>query len=116
MFTRVRKILSNALTARYLHRESRLSPDMRRQIIQFMRQVDYLPEGEHTAQLLGYRVAYRGAGHLRYLFREIFMRGDYYFESDNAQPTIIDCGSNIGISVLFFKRLFPQCRIIAFEP
>jgi FkbM family methyltransferase len=31
-------------------------------------------------------------------------------------PAIIDCGSNIGISILFFKKLFPQAKVIGFEP
>lgn len=44
------------------------------------------------------------------------MNADYYFVPDNSRPTILDCGSNIGMSVLFFKRLYPQSKIIAFEP
>lgn len=31
-------------------------------------------------------------------------------------PTIIDCGSHIGISILFFKMKYPESSIIAFEP
>jgi FkbM family methyltransferase len=75
-----------------------------------------LPDGEQTTQLMGYRITYRGAKAFRYLFREIFVDGAYYFHQDNIRPTIIDCGSNVGVSVLFFKRLYPQCKIIAFEP
>ena len=38
------------------------------------------------------------------------------FTPDNDEPRILDCGANIGISVLNYKRLFPRARIIAFEP
>lgn len=50
------------------------------------------------------------------VFTEIFVRRDYFFESDSQAPFILDCGSNIGMSVLFFKQLYPGSRIIAFEP
>lgn len=38
------------------------------------------------------------------------------FVSSRSRPTILDCGANIGISVLHYKRRFPGARIIAFEP
>jgi FkbM family methyltransferase len=50
------------------------------------------------------------------VFSEIFVRRDYFFKSDSRTPLILDCGSNIGMSVLFFKQLYPGSRIIAFEP
>jgi FkbM family methyltransferase len=50
------------------------------------------------------------------VFSEIFIRRDYSFESESQAPLILDCGSNIGMSVLFFKRLYPGSRIVAFEP
>lgn len=53
---------------------------------------------------------------LHFLFKEVFLFGDYYFEAANDAPRIIDCGSNIGMSVLFFKKLYPKCSIVAFEP
>jgi FkbM family methyltransferase len=31
-------------------------------------------------------------------------------------PVIIDCGGNIGLSVLYFKYLFPNSVITVFEP
>ena len=49
-------------------------------------------------------------------YKDEFVRGIYHFSSDRTDPTIIDAGSNIGMSVLYFKRLYPQARIIAFEP
>jgi len=50
------------------------------------------------------------------LFDDVFATGTYLFESDNPQPRILDCGSNIGFSVAFFKALYPQASIVAFEP
>jgi FkbM family methyltransferase len=38
------------------------------------------------------------------------------FTPDNDEPMILDCGANIGISVLNYKRWFPKAHIIAFEP
>lgn len=38
------------------------------------------------------------------------------FVSDNDRPVILDCGSNIGISVLNYKRQYPHSEIVAFEP
>jgi FkbM family methyltransferase len=54
---------------------------------------------------------------MSFLFQhqEIFADEFYYFETDQAQPVILDCGANIGMSILYFKELYPQARIIAFE-
>jgi FkbM family methyltransferase len=38
------------------------------------------------------------------------------FVTQNEHPVILDCGANIGISVLNYKRKFPGARITAFEP
>lgn len=47
---------------------------------------------------------------------ELFIEEVYRFLSDSKTPLIIDCGSNIGLSIIYFKRLFPEARIIGFEP
>ncbi|WHF50506.1 FkbM family methyltransferase [Chryseobacterium gotjawalense] len=47
---------------------------------------------------------------------ELFEEEVYRFESNTENPYIIDCGANIGLSILYFKKLFPQSRILAFEP
>ncbi|WP_310590118.1 FkbM family methyltransferase [Dyadobacter chenwenxiniae] len=47
--------------------------------------------------------------------KEIFADEFYYFESKNPEPVIFDCGANVGMSVLYFKKLFPKARITAFE-
>ena len=48
-------------------------------------------------------------------FKEIFADENYKFLTENASPVIYDCGANIGISCLYFKKLFPMARIKAFE-
>ncbi len=50
------------------------------------------------------------------LYEEIFQNEVYRFEASNSKPFIIDGGANVGVSVLYFKRLFPDSEIIAFEP
>jgi len=53
---------------------------------------------------------------LNLLIKEIFFSHEYYFETNVDHPMIIDCGANIGISVLYFKMMFPHSKILAFEP
>jgi FkbM family methyltransferase len=48
--------------------------------------------------------------------REIFQQKIYAFSAANGSPRIIDGGANIGLSVFFFKNLYPSCRLTAFEP
>ncbi|SRR5579871_42833 len=48
--------------------------------------------------------------------QELFVNEFYKFRADNDSPTIIDCGSYIGTSILYFKVNYPNARIIGFEP
>ena len=50
------------------------------------------------------------------LYNEIFKVNEYKFSTHTTAPFILDCGANIGISVLYFKKLYPRARVIAFEP
>jgi FkbM family methyltransferase len=47
---------------------------------------------------------------------ELFIEEVYRFNTDNENLKIIDCGSNIGLSIIYFKRLYPNSKIIGFEP
>lgn len=49
-------------------------------------------------------------------YREIIERDSYSFNTDSKRPLILDCGSNIGLSIIKFKENFPDARIIGFEP
>lgn len=52
---------------------------------------------------------------IEYLLNEVFISNEYYFESKNEEPIIIDCGANIGVSILYFLNLFPKAKITGFE-
>lgn len=69
-----------------------------------------------SGDILSYNVAGLTYPDLRHLFEEIFITQSYTFQTTSAEPFIIDCGSNIGMSILFFKKLYPNAHIIGFEP
>ena len=48
--------------------------------------------------------------------KEIWGTQIYKFNASSKKPFIIDCGANIGLSVLYWKYLYPDSKIIAFEP
>lgn len=69
-----------------------------------------------SSKLNNYTIFYENSEEYHHLKQEIFTQDLYYFESENAQPVIIDAGAYIGLSTLYFKYLFPQAKIIAIEP
>jgi FkbM family methyltransferase len=50
------------------------------------------------------------------MYKDIFIKQIYYFEAHRPDPLILDCGSNIGMSILYFKELYPRAHVIGFEP
>jgi FkbM family methyltransferase len=49
-------------------------------------------------------------------YREIFQTEIYKFKPSVGSRTILDCGANMGLSVLYFATNYPDHHIIAFEP
>jgi FkbM family methyltransferase len=82
----------------------------RRKYFKMTRRADQLE------QVMGASMRFTAYHTLEYLFREIFVEPSYAFRAGTKTPRIIDCGSNIGMSVLFFKTLYPDAEILAFEP
>ena len=48
-------------------------------------------------------------------YKDIFVDRIYDFKSSNNNPYILDLGSNMGLSVLFFKTIYPDAKITALE-
>ena len=63
-----------------------------------------------------YKIFYKNEKELDLIYKNIFKVGDYKFFSKRKSPFIMDCGSHIGISILYFKYLYPNSKILGFEP
>jgi FkbM family methyltransferase len=50
-----------------------------------------------------------------FMYDEIFRKEIYSFPAPES-ATIIDCGANIGLATVYFKKKFPQANVLAFEP
>ena len=70
----------------------------------------------HSSRVGKYNIWYENSDEFYELKKEIFGENCYYMESDIESPLIIDAGAHIGMTVIYFKMLFPNARIIAFEP
>ncbi|MBP7745657.1 MAG: FkbM family methyltransferase [Phycisphaerae bacterium] len=64
----------------------------------------------------GCRVHYDDLLSLYMEYKHIFAWGIYDFQPTGPRPRVLDCGSHVGLSVLRFKRIAPDCRVTAFEP
>jgi FkbM family methyltransferase len=69
-----------------------------------------------TVSIDRFRIQGFDAPMLHFLFGEIFVRGTYFFRSMAEHPVIIDAGANIGRATLYFKYIYPEATIYAFEP
>src|ERR1041385_7511773 len=69
-----------------------------------------------SRRVLGFDVQCVSPQLLLHLYHEVFAKDEYLFSCDTESPVILDCGANIGMATLFFKWLYPQSKISAFEP
>lgn len=67
-----------------------------------------------TAFFNGHKISFTSPFWFLHSLDEIFVQEVYKFP-EMASPVIIDCGANIGLSVIYFKTLFKDARITAFE-
>lgn len=69
-----------------------------------------------NARVMGWDIDYVDEAALWTCINVLVNKGWNDFVSKTDQPFILDCGANIGISVLNYKRRYPKAEIIAFEP
>ncbi len=71
-----------------------------------------------TAKLPPYTIEFINSEEFHHLKREIWTGHCYYteIEDEDRAPVIIDAGAHIGVSTLYFAKLFPTAQIIAIEP
>jgi len=76
----------------------------------------HLPAGKlRTHNLFGRAFFFYNPKELLHAFDEIFIE-QVYKQQLSSQPYIIDCGANIGLSVIYMKHNYPKAKILAFEP
>ena len=63
----------------------------------------------------GNKFKYLDKASFDFIFDELFVKNIYKFKTLSESPVIIDCGANIGLSIVYFKRNFPSAKILAFE-
>ena len=63
-----------------------------------------------------FKLFYKRPYEVLHTYKEIFEDEIYDFISKSTRPIIIDCGANIGLSTIYFKLLYPDSTVIAFEP
>jgi len=68
-----------------------------------------------TMELLGYTIEVSDAISVVHQFKEMFIDELYKFAAGKDNPLIYDCGANVGLSCLYFRKLYPHCSIKAFE-
>jgi FkbM family methyltransferase len=63
-----------------------------------------------------YKIAFRDAPVFLVSINELFINEFYKFRPATQKPKIIDCGSYIGTSILYFKDNYPDAIVKGFEP
>ena len=48
-------------------------------------------------------------------WNDIFVKRTLAFATASPAPRILDCGANVGLASLFFRRAYPHARITAYE-
>tara|TARA_Y100000814_G_scaffold284277_1_gene251070 strand:- start:3226 stop:3573 length:348 start_codon:yes stop_codon:yes gene_type:complete len=72
-------------------------------------------EAKKIIKCCGFTIFYSSKESAIDILNEVFFENTYQFNISDNDSIIIDAGSNIGISSLFFRRNYSN-KIIAFEP
>ena len=113
MFERIKTIL----TVKLIHRIKILINKNYREFQNESIRIKNIPRFTETSlYFLGKEIRIVDIASFNFLKLELFEHQIYKFKCDTETPYIIDCGANIGLSIIYFKLLFPKAEIIAFEP
>ncbi len=69
-----------------------------------------------SEKIMGFDIKFQSYSMIHSLFDEIFIHKIYGFTAKTDTPFIVDAGSNIGMSICYFKMIYPHAKILGFEP
>lgn len=75
-----------------------------------------LSNAKEHLRFLDFTIYFSNFESTTYLIEEIFLEQHYKTQLSCKNPIIFDCGSNIGMSCLYFKSQYPTAHITCFEP
>jgi FkbM family methyltransferase len=105
-------LLKNSLRPFYQFAKDRGYREYCRLLSRYSRRPRFQRQDVH---FLNYSITVPDTLSFLYQFKEIFCDESYKFITQKKNPVIYDCGANIGLSCLYFKKIFPGCSIQAFE-
>jgi FkbM family methyltransferase len=73
------------------------------------------PGGHYVHRMFGKEFHFNSPAEFLHALDEIFVH-KLYHQDLSGTPYIIDCGANIGLSVIYMKLQCPDAHILAFEP
>lgn len=65
--------------------------------------------------ILGPAVQFSDPLSFYHMYHDIFKTDIFKFKADNDAPFIIDAGANIGMATAYYKRLYPNSKVVAVE-
>jgi FkbM family methyltransferase len=75
-----------------------------------------LPESQSsTTDIFGWPFHILDGKSFAHLYELHFRRQVLRFKAAGDMPRVIDCGANVGVTVVWWKTQFPQARVLAFE-
>jgi FkbM family methyltransferase len=81
-----------------------------------LKALKHLPTGKEREHILfNKKVFYLNPQDFLHGIKEIFVE-EIYKQQLPANAFVIDCGSNIGLSIIYMKQICPTATIIGFEP
>lgn len=71
---------------------------------------------DHICHLKDASIEFIDRKQLWLMMEELLFSEEYYSELSRDDPYILDCGTNIGLAIYYFKHYYPNAKIEGFEP
>lgn len=100
----------------YIANKNKIDPKIGLSVNEIYRLKNYPKMKIGKAKFFNEDFIFSNSGSFLHSVDEIFKDEVYKFKTNSQRPYIIDCGANFGVSIYYFFKNYPNCRILAFEP